>query len=180
MPTFIALLRGINVSGHRIIAMAKLKESCEAMGHTRVRTYLNSGNVIFDAKKGSAGQHGDGLEKRILQDFGHEVKVIVKTPAEMTQILSANPFAKHAGAEGKFLHGMLLSGKPKMHTLEGIQLPAAKGEEVRLIENVLYLFLPQGAGKTKLNNALLERVLGVPGTARNWNTLTALEKLARE
>jgi uncharacterized protein (DUF1697 family) len=178
MTTFIALLRGINVSGHRIIKMATLKESCEAMGYTRVLTYLNSGNVIFDAKKGTARQHADAMEKRILKDFGHEVTVVVKTPAEMSRLIAANPFAKHAGAEGKFLHGMLLSEKPKVSSLEDLKLPTAAGEEVRLINDVLYLLLPQGAGKTKLSNALLERRLGVVGTARNWNTLTALEKLA--
>jgi uncharacterized protein (DUF1697 family) len=180
MPTFIALLRGINVSGHRIIKMATLKESCEAMGCTRVRTYLNSGNVIFDAKKGTARQHAEAMEKCILKDFGHEVTVMVKTPAELSRLITANPFAKHAGAEGKFLHGMLLSEKPKVSSLEDLKLPATPGEEVRLIGDVLYLFLPQGAGKTKLSNALLERKLGVSGTARNWNTIMALEKLASE
>jgi len=180
MPTFISFLRGINVSGHRMLSMAKLKEAYEDMGYTNVRTYLNSGNVLFDAKKGSVRQHAEAIEKRILNGFGHDVQVVVKTPAEMARVLAANPFAGRQGAEGKFLHGMLLFGKPKVSSLEEVQLPITQGEEVRLVDDVLYLFLPNGAGKSKLSNAVLERKLGVAGTGRNWNTLTALEKLARQ
>lgn len=158
MPTFIALLRAINVGGHTMLAMSDLKATCEALGFTNVRTLLNSGNVIFEAKKSDALK----LEKAL-----GGPRVMLRTPAELARVIERNPWKR----EGSMLHVMFLDGKPA----KNLDWPGP--EEIHLDGEHLYLYYPNGAGRSKLTNALLEKRLGVSGTARNWNTVLKLAAL---
>lgn len=158
MPTFIALIRGINVGGHKKLAMSDLKSICESLGFTNVKTLLNSGNVIFDAKSASDAQR---LQGKL------EAKVILRTPKELAEVIARNPWKR----DGSLFLVMFLDENPK-GTLDW---PGP--EELHLDGRHLYLYYPNGAGTSKLTNALLEKRLGVAGTARNWNTVLKLAAL---
>ena len=158
MPTFIALIRGINVGGHAKLAMSDLKSICETLGYANVRTLLNSGNVIFETTKANAQK----LEKAL-----GGPRVILRTPAELEKVIERNPWKR----EGSLMLVMFLERKPEK------KLDWPGPEEIHLDGEHLYLYYPNGAGRSKLTNALLEKRLGVSGTARNWNTVLKLAAL---
>ena len=181
MPTFVSLLRGINVSGHRLIKMAELARLYESLGFTRVRTYVQSGNVLFDSKKSAATTHAAAISQRIVRDLGHEVNVTVLTVAALTKIFAANPLLGRPGIDSQFLHATFLNGKPPSDdALDMITVPAHQDEKFILKNGVVYLYLPLGSGKSKLSNGFFEKALGLPATTRNWRTVTALVELGRE
>lgn len=159
MPTFIALIRGINVGGHKQLAMSDVKAICESHGYTNVKTLLNSGNVVFEAKKADAKKLKDAID----------ANVILVTPEELEKVLANSPFDT---SDPGHLLVMFLDADPK-GTLDW---PGP--EKLHLKGRHLYLYYPNGQGRSKLTNALIERRLGVSGTARNWNTLTKLSNLA--
>ena len=173
MPVYIAMLRGINVGGHKKVLMADLRKSCEALGFEQVQTYVQSGNVIFKAR-GSADALSKKMEEMILEDFGFEVSVMSRSAAEMEKIRAANPFLKRAGADLTKLHVTFLSSAPPPGAVKKIEAFAAPPEEFQCKEREIYLYLPNGFGRSKLATAPFERLLGVRATARNWNTVTKL------
>ena len=160
MATFIALIRGINVGGNKKLSMADLKSACESLGYTDVRTLLNSGNVIFDAKRCKALE----IEKALPID----VRVILRTPAELKKAIERNPLK----GEPNRLMIMFLEREP-----DG-ELEWPGPEKTHLDGTHLYLYYPNGAGTSKLTNAVIERKLGVAGTARNLNTINKLLTLS--
>lgn len=161
MPTFIGLIRGINVGGHKKLAMSDLKSICESHGYTNVRTLLNSGNVVFEGKKADAKKLEAALDAR----------VIILTPKELDEAMARSPFDTK-GRNLSLLLVMFLESEPAG------ELDWPGPEEVELRGRYLYLYYPKGAGRSKLTNALIERQLKVAGTARNWNTLTKIAALA--
>jgi uncharacterized protein (DUF1697 family) len=171
MSTVIALLRGINVGGKAAIRMADLKASFEAIGFEDVATYINSGNVVFRGSKPDAA----AIEKRIAQDFGLEVSVMLRTPKELAGVEKRNPFPK---AEGKRLHVMFLSGKPTAKAIAALDPDRSPPNEFRVVGREIYLHTPTGIGRSKLTIDYFERILGVRATTRNWNTVTKLLELA--
>ena len=185
-----ALLRGVNVSGKRRVPMADLRRSLEDLGLRRVRTYLQSGNVIFEvpedvaagsderfAASGSAADLAAAIRARIAHDFGHDVEVLVVPPRALRQIAAANPFVGRPGVDEKWLHVTFLFG-PAAGEARNLDLPAADGEHVVIARDVAYLLLPQGYGRTKLNNAYFEKACGTTATTRNWRTVLALTELS--
>ncbi|WP_106396301.1 DUF1697 domain-containing protein [Actinocorallia populi] len=167
MSRYIALLRGINVGGNTRIGMAALRESFADLGHTEVRTYLQSGNVFFDSAR-PAESLAEELEVRIAADLGVSTRVLLRTEDELKHVLATHPFRDREDPAA--LHVAFLGETPtavlEKPTGEAAEF-AAKGREV-------YLYCPNGYGRTKLNNAFLERRLGVVATTRNWKTVTAL------
>lgn len=157
MTTYIALIRGINVGGHKKLSMADLRKACESLGYTDVRTLLNSGNAIFSAAK---KPNPADLEKALAMD----VRVILRTPAELKQAIDRNPLK----GEGNRLMVMFLEKAPAK------KLEWAGPEQTHLDGRHLYLYYPDGGAASKLTNAFIERQLGVAGTTRNWNTVTKL------
>jgi len=179
VETFVSLIRGINVAGHRPVKMARLVELCEGLGYSNPRTYLQSGNVVFKSGRGPNRAVGDALERLILRECGLEVSVAVRTSREMTAALAANPLASRPGVDTRFLHATFLVGQDGRASLDGVALPLARGEEAVLVGIVVYVYCPNGYGVTKINNTFFERKLGARATTRNWNTVTALERMAR-
>jgi uncharacterized protein (DUF1697 family) len=179
MHSLVSMIRGINVGGHKPLKMEKLRAIHEALGFRRVRTYLQSGNAVFEAGSGDADRHAAALERRILRDCGFEVAVCVRTSAELTAALRDNPLAGRPAADPKFLHATFLVRHGASASLEGIKLPLAKGEAAVMLGDAVYLYCPLGYGVTKINNTFFERKLAAGATTRNWQTVTALEKMAR-
>jgi uncharacterized protein (DUF1697 family) len=179
MHTLVSMVRGINVGGNRPLRMEKLRAIHEALGFRNVRTYLQSGNVVFEAAKADADRHGEALEKRILRDCGLEVAVGVRTSAQMTAALEGNPFVGRPSIDPKFLHATFLVRSSGKGSLEGVSMPFAKGEAALLLGDIVYVYCPSGYGNSKINNTFFERKLSERATTRNWQTVTALERMAR-
>ncbi len=200
MSTYVALLRAVNVGGHAPLAMAELRRSLVGLGLRDVRTYLQSGNVVFDADDAPPPDVAAAIEVRIERDFGPRVGVRVLRAAEMTRIVAANPFAAEPGVDEKALHTTFVISAASegdfgpaseeafaavyQAGFEKLGLPAAEGERAAFVGTpvlatpVVYLHLPHGYGRTKLNNAYFERALGAAATTRNWRTVRTLADLA--
>jgi uncharacterized protein (DUF1697 family) len=200
MTTFIALLRAVNVGG-RSLAMSELRHSLSEMGLGNVRTYVQSGNALFDADGGAAQEHAAAIAVRIERDLGPRVAVLVLTAAEMLAVVTSNPFVAAGGGDGpsgeKALHvTFLFPGDSDFgeasseafsavyrQAFERLELPAEEDERAAFVgaptltTPVVYLELPRGYGRTKLNNAFFERKLGAAATTRNWRTVRALAEL---
>jgi uncharacterized protein (DUF1697 family) len=177
MAVYIALLRGINVTGHKIIRMEKLRGSFEALGFRQVKTYLQSGNVIFEA--GKDAKPAGNIEKKILTDFGFDVSVLVKTPKEVGQVIRNNPFPGSKGINDSRLYVTFLS-TPAPPAADGALKGLAMGlERFHIGHREIYLCCPNGYGKTKLSNTAIEKKLGVVATTRNWKSVNALLALAQ-
>jgi uncharacterized protein (DUF1697 family) len=205
MSTYVALLRAVNVGGTKL-PMADLRALLEGLGLTDVRTYLQSGNAVFGAgdDAGTATDLANAIAIRIERDVGPRVGVLVLRAAALDAVVAANPFLAAAGGSGEpdeqFLHATVLFGsggdadfgeasesaysKVYESTFGELELPADEGEEAAFVgvppldEPVIYLRLPLGYGRTKLNNAWFERKLGTAATTRNWRTVRALVDLA--
>jgi uncharacterized protein (DUF1697 family) len=178
--TYIALIRGINVGGQKIIKMDQLRESFEASGLENVRTYVQSGNVIFKAPRKSAEILSREIQERILHDFGFSVSVIVVSPEEINRTIKGNPFLRKKGIDNSKLHVTFLSQAPERPALKALETLPAKPDEFRHSGKAIYLHCPNGYGTTKLSNNTLERVLSVRATTRNWRTVNKLHEMSVE
>lgn len=181
MTTHIAMLRGINVSGHKIVKMKKLRVAFSGLGFVNVRTYVQSGNVVFEAA-GSGDEAGLAakIARRIRSDFGFDVPVLLKTSKEMGGVVRHNPLLKDASIDQEKLHVTFLSSDPPSNALELLAPLAGIRERVRVSRREVYLCCPDGYGQTKLNNTAVESKLGCGATTRNWNTVKALAEMAEQ
>ena len=180
MTTYISILRGINVSGQKLIKMDALRKSYESMGFHNVTTYLQSGNVIFEGNDFEINNLEQKISRQIEQDFGFEVPVIVLTIEKLKQVIENNPFLKDQNKDQSFLHVTFLSSKPDPFNYKTIEDKKQEGEEIIFSDMAVYLYCPNGYGRTKLNNNFLEAKIKVGATTRNWKTTNELFKIARE
>lgn len=175
LTTVVSLLRGINVAGYRMLKMSEVAELYVSIGFSDVRTYLQSGNVLFSNKDQDTSRLEEQIEKALKKRFGVDVKVFTRTPKDLQKLIAGNPFAKK---ERTRLYVTFLHSKPTQVPLQRLNPAREDGEEFSVSGKEVYLFLPNGSGKTKLSNAFFEKVLGVPATTRNWNTVTSLAEIA--
>ena len=180
MPVYVSMLRGINVSGHKQIKMSRLQELFEALGFGQVKTYIQSGNVVFRARQNSPQDVSRKIEEKILSDFGFSVPVISKTPAELGKTLQDNPFLKKRGVDLSKLHVTFLSQAPAETGLKKLEALKAGPDQWQCRVREIYLYCPDGYGRTKLSNNALEKVLMVTATTRNWRTVNQLYQMAVE
>lgn len=173
---YIALLRGINVSGKRKIKMADLREMCEKMGLEKVQTYIQSGNIIFENEEEEAAVLEKALKTQIQTTFGFDVPVMVMTQAYLQEVVENNPFLQQNEAlETKLLHVTFLAAKPSEDLVEALKEKDYGTDEFEVVENRVYLYFPNGYGRTKLTNNIFEKKLQVAATTRNWRTLNKLK-----
>ena len=170
MPTVVGLLRGVNVGG-RTLPMAELRELVESLGFEDVRTYIQSGNVIFSA---ASPPKPVVLEEAIEQRFGLAVDVMLRSPAELRRAIERNPFRD---AEHSRVHVGFMAKKPPVKEVAALDEDAFAPERFAIVGAELYFHLPNGMGRTKLPDYVLRRIK-VPTTLRNWNTVTKLAELA--
>ena len=171
MPTYIALLRGINVGGRGKVPMRDLVALFDGLGHTNVRTYIQSGNVVFTAKAAAPGRVRSALEHGIEAEFGFEVAVILRTPAELAEVRRRNPFGDEA-------YVTFLDGIPDRKRLAAIDSAPYSPDEFVVHGREVFVRCPSGYGRTKINNAFFERKLAAKATTRNWKTVTTLHEWA--
>jgi uncharacterized protein (DUF1697 family) len=167
MPTYIALLRAVNVGGTGKLPMTELKAMCVAEGFADVQTYIASGNVVF-ASGLPAAMVKAALEKRLAAYAGKPVGVIIRTAMELAAVLKANPFPR---AQPNFTVAIFLDGPPPANTLAAIK--GRQDEEVRLGKREIYVAYASGMGRSKLKIPAATK-----GTARNINTIGKLVELA--
>ena len=179
MTSYISLLRGINVSGQKRIKMDALQQSYEALLLQNVTTYIQSGNVVFEATNTSPKLLAPQIARQIALDFGFEVLVIVLTAAQLKAIIVHNPTAKDPQKDPSFLHITFLAEKPTPYDPTPIIAKQQSGEGLFLTDNALYLYCPNGYGRSKLTNSFLETQLKVGATTRNWKTSNELLKFCR-
>jgi uncharacterized protein (DUF1697 family) len=173
----VALLRGINVGGNKIVSMADLRDLCAGLGLADARTLLQSGNLVFR----SGGRRGAALEK-LLESAAEErlsfrIHFFVRTAEEWKKIIARNPFAEEARRDPGHLLVMCLKAAPKPEAVESLRAAITGREAVRVAGREAYLVYPDGVGRSRLTHALIEKKLGTPGTARNWNTVLKLDGL---
>ena len=171
----VALLRAVNVGGRKL-PMTELRALCEELGWSEVATYIQSGNLVFTAPGKPEALEGV-LEKAIEKRFGLDVPVIIRSRAEWEKYPGLNPFPKAAMDEPGKLHILLSQRPPASDAAEAIQARARAGEQVRQAGDALWLHYPEGAGTSKLTPSLIDRAIGSPGTARNYNTLMKLKEM---
>ena len=179
MPTYIALLRGINVSGHKLIKMERLRAALEDLGFDDFRTYIQSGNIVFNATKQSADSLAKKIAGKIFDDFGFSVPVLIRTAAEMAAVVQENPFLMEAGIDESKLHVTFLSDQAPSSAEKTLALLAAKSERFKICGREIYLCLPDGYGNTKLSNSAIEKKLSVQATTRNWKTVNVLSAMTQ-
>ncbi|MCP5022555.1 MAG: DUF1697 domain-containing protein [bacterium] len=173
MVTYIAWLRGINVGGKNRLPMKGLVATLEGIGLQNVRTYIQSGNVAFEARKRSCVGLGEEVAAAVAEQHGLDVPVLVLTRGELEAALEANPYPD---GEGKAVHFSFLSTRPRQADLAALAAVATASESFELLGMVFYLHAPDGVGRSKLA-ANVERCLGVPATARNLNTVLRMVEL---
>lgn len=176
MNTYIALFRGINVGSNRSLSMKELIAALGEMGAKKVRTYIQSGNAVFEIAERDAAQLPLKLAAEILRRRGFEPYVHILTPEAFEQAIAENPFPD-AVADPNSLHLGFLASPPKCPDLDKLSSLRKESEQFRLIGGVFYLHAPEGVGKSKLA-ANSERLLGVQMTDRNWRTVCKVKEMA--
>ena len=178
MPAVIAMLRAVNLGSHNRIRMDALCALCTSLKLRGAQTYVQSGNVVFSTSERDLAKVSKRIADGIEREFGFRTEVIVRSTAEMGDVVARNPFAKRRGIEpGKFLV-VFFSGQPGPDARERIQSLTVGGEELRLDGRELYIYFPDGQGRSKVSTAAIERMLKIPGTGRNWNSVTRLLEMA--
>jgi len=176
--TFVALLRGINVGGRRLISMAELRSLFSSLGYEGVVTYIQSGNVVFRSPTDNADDVAASLEREIARAFDVSPAVLLRTTAELEAIAASSPHLS-PDADLSKLHVVFLDRAPAAGAAAKLDPGRSPPDELSLRGREIYLRLPNGAGRSKLTIDYFERVLGVRATQRNWNTLLKLVELAR-
>ena len=178
MPAYIAMLRGINVSGQNIIRMEDLRRICTGLGFRNVETYAQSGNVVFLTRAMPPSTLADHISAALFHDLGLSVPVLVKTLDEMEDVVAGNPFPRERGIEVSRLHVTFLSAPAPRRALKNLEGLPKQSDRFYVGRREIYLYCPDGYGRTKLSNAALEKALSVGATTRNWRTVTALSEIA--
>ena len=174
--TYVALLRGINVGGKHVLPMQQLAEIFEKAKCVTVRTYIQSGNVIFSAPPGVVKSLPELIAARIEQRFGFSVPVVLRNAEQISATLSNNPFLR-AGAVEKALHVYFLADLPNAQAVRELDPNRSVPDEYRVSGREIYLHLPNGMGRTKLTNGYFDSRLSTVCTARNWATVVKLNEL---
>jgi uncharacterized protein (DUF1697 family) len=180
MTTHLALLRGINVSGHNMMKMDALKTTLEAIGFQNVETYIQSGNVFVDTEEENAASVGFKIKQEIFKAFGHEVPIVVIGKTDLENCLKNNTFLKEKDADTKKLYVAFVSIALRSDSVNDLKMSQVKPDEAHIDESRIYIKYSVGAGKTRFDQKYIEKKLNVTATIRNWNTVTQLLKIYEE
>lgn len=177
MTTFVSLFRGINVGGRNMIRMKELKEYYETLGFHDVITFIQSGNVICTTDDTDVTQLAKRIEDGVVQRFGFRVGVIVRTSEEFRESIANNPFQNEHEKESKWILVLFLATPPERTAVEALQKAYTGPEEFSVIGQDMYIYYPNGIGRSKFTLPLIEKKLKTSGTGRNWNTVLQLQQL---
>ncbi len=178
MQTWIALFRGINVGGRNILPMVELVAELQPLKLKNIRTYIQSGNVVFESSAKSASSTGKKIAERLEETRGFRPHVLVLKDAELNDAIAANPYCD-SKLDPKTVHFYFMDGVPADPNLEEMAKAKAASESFAIVNRLLYLHAPDGIGRSKLA-ARAEKWLGVPTTARNFRTVQKLQTMTTE
>ncbi len=178
MKTYIALFRGINVGGNSILPMKELVVVLESIGLHNLKTYIQSGNVLFQSKGKSDTQLSAAISGAIKQSHGFEPKVLLLDSMALEKVIQANPFVE-AEAVPNTLHVGFMASIPDDPDMQSLEKIRAEKERFQIIKNTFYLYAPDGIGRSKLA-AQAEKILGAPMTMRNWRTVSKIMTMVQE
>lgn len=176
---YIALLRGINVGGNKVILMADLKKTFENLGFSGVTTYIQSGNVVFVGDGKSAQEFEGEIKDAIKLRFKFDVEVLVLEFGDLERIISNNPFGKRKLGTGERIYFTILSSKPGKEKVGEIYKIKNDVDEIKVIDKTVYVLCRKGYAKSLYNNGAIEKVLGLKATSRNLETMNKLVDLGR-
>ena len=179
MTSYIALLRGINVGGHKSIAMADLRDLVTRLGFLDARTVLQSGNLVFRSAARPAAQLEQLLETETARQFDLQTHFFVRTALEWQAIVARNPFRAEAARDPGHLLVLFLERAPAVANLKALEAAITGPETIRAEGREMYVVYPIGVGRSRLTNTLIEKKLGTRTTGRNWNTVLKLGALAK-
>ena len=177
MEIYISILRGINVSGQKKIIMADLKGLYENLGFQDVQTYIQSGNVIFKSPKTEKSILKNKIETKISKQYGFSVPVQVLELQKLNKVFANNPFVNKRNEDISKLHVTFLEEVPEAEIRSEIMNIQSTSDEFIISGKVIYVFCPNGYGRTKLNNTFFEKKLKTSATTRNWKTISKLVEL---
>jgi uncharacterized protein (DUF1697 family) len=178
VKTFIALFRGINIGGHNILPMKDLVALLTDLDLHDIKTYIQSGNVIFQSKDKNTAKLSSKISAEIKKRHGFEPHVLLLEREDLARAVQLNPFPE-AETKPETLHAIFLFAVPSKPDLDGLETIKIKSERFAIIEQVFYLHAPEGVGRSKLA-ANVEKLLGVGTTGRNWRTVCRLLTMAYE
>ncbi len=177
--SYVALLRGINLLGRNKVPMKELASLCAKVGCCDVRTYIQSGNVVFAAPTRGCDGLADKISAAIEKQMGHRPVVVLRSLKEMQAIVRGNPFL-NAGTDANLLHVMFLSEKATAEAVKTLDPNRSPGDEFVVRGKDIYLKLPNGVAESKLNNQFFDSRLKTVSTGRNWRTVTTLLEMMKE
>lgn len=180
MQTYVALLRAVNIGPHNKIAMSELRELCLEIGLLKPRTLLQSGNVVFRSGSSTTSALERKLASEAAKRLDLQTEFFVRSAADWDALIAANPFSAEAKSDPSHLVALLLKTPPGRAQVSALQAAIRGREVVKAKGSVAYAVYPDGIGRSRLTNALIERHLGTPSTGRNWNTVLKLAALAGE
>lgn len=174
------MLRGVNVGGHHKIKMDALRALYQSLKFEDPRTYVQSGNVIFRTKEKNTAALAKKIQDAIERKVGFRPEVILRTAEEMRKTIAATPFPAQRGLEPGKILVTFLAGEPGPEAHATLLTFKAYPEELHLLGRELYIYFPNGAGKSKLPWSSVEKLMKTTGTARNWNSVIKLLKIAED
>lgn len=180
MQTYISILRGVNVSGSNKLPMALLKSLYEKLGFKNIITYIQSGNVVFLSNEKNAAKLSDKIKAAILKEFQLNVPVIIRTAEEMQSLINVNPFLKQKNIDEAKLHVTFLADDADKEHIKKINADQYIPDQFIIKNKEIYLYCPNGYGRTKLTNTFFENKLKLTATTRNWKTVNKLLRMADE
>ncbi|SHE13867.1 Uncharacterized protein conserved in bacteria [Chlamydia abortus] len=178
MPICIALLRGINVSGQKIIKMDQLSAIFESLGFQNVQTYIQSGNVVFLAVEEESEVRVHKIESRLQEELGYEVTVVLRTMEELKEVVERNPYDLPSLTPDEKVYVSFLSGEPAQEAKDRLLSYKNEIDDYRLRTREVYILCRKGYGKSLFSNNFLEKKLGLAATTRNWATVNKLVAMA--
>ena len=178
MKTYIALLRGINVSGQKRLKMADLRTTLQKLPFESVETYIQSGNIVFKTVGASITQLQESIKKQIGITFGFDVPVVVKLAHDFRQILRDSPYTEAVDIEAKRIYYTFFNNRPSQDAILNLDQSDYPNELFEITPNCIYLNCTNGMGKAKLTNNIIEKKLDVQATTRNHRTMVKLMEMA--
>jgi uncharacterized protein (DUF1697 family) len=180
MAVIISMLRGVNLGPHKRVKMEELRALYESLKLRDPQTYVQSGNVIFRTDERDLPKLTKRIEGGIEKKFGFRSDVVVRTAAELTDVIARNPFAKRRGIEPSKLLVTFLAGDPAAEARERVLAMKTDPDELRIDGREMYTYFPNGMARPRVSWAVIERVLKMSGTGRNWNSVTKILEMAEK
>jgi uncharacterized protein (DUF1697 family) len=180
LTTFISILRGINVGGHNPVKMESLRQLYAELGFSDIQHYIQSGNVIFRSELSNSFLLEKNIHDKILSMYGWHIPVLVLTVEELKNALDNNPFVNDSKKDSSFMHLTFLSGVPEIEGIQKLQREIYLPDEFLIKGKTIYLYCPNGYGRTKLTNGFFENKLKRIATTRNLKTSKELLALAEK